>query len=872
MTTLQRYWQRTSQSTAAKRIAYILITLASLFFGQISFAQTIKGIITGIDHEPLFGVSVSIERANTGTITDTGGYFSIKAKKGDFLSISYIGYKTKEIKLANETFVEVSLLASLANLDEVVVTGYTAQKIKEITGSVAVVKPKDLTAVPAGQVEQMLQGRVAGLNVITSGEPGASANIRLHGVGNFGDVAPLYIIDGVPGDINTINPYDIESLQVLKDAGAYAIYGVRGANGVIVVTTKKGQSGKTSITFNSYIGLQEPLKNGLDLLSPQENANLEWIAFKNSGQTPSDPLYGNGPAPVLPDYIFAGSYTNAGLFEGDPSVDPNKYSLTSPVYQIVQFNKTGTDWFHELFNPAFSQNHTITASGGNDNNHYLFSLGYLDQQGTYVNTFLKRITARINTDFNVKNIIHFGENLQLASVNNLQSNGSIWSPLINTPSYMPVYDIKGNWSSLGYYSSGPTSYNPLGLRTLAKDDKNNNWQAFGNAYAEIKFLKYFTARSSIGGSFNYFYAYNYSYGSYDHTTNPSTFTENSGYLSSYTWTNTLNFSKTFFSKHHINALVGTEQVSNYNRSEGGTRNGYFVDDPDYRFLSNGNSVGQNNYSAATTSFLSSFISLFQYGYNDKYFLTGTLRRDGSSIFGPQERFGWFPAISAAWRITQENFLQNLNWLNEFKLRASWGKTGFNGNTDPLNQFTLYGGDAGDAFYDIFGTSNSVVQGFRTVRIGNPGTGWQQDIVGNIGFESILWNGLLSITADYYNKKSSGLLFQLSLPDILGSATRPNANVGDVVNKGIDVLLDSKGKFSKNTSWDVGVTFTTYSNKILKLNEIPYFDTALPFFGQVRNEVGHPMGSFYGYKIIGFFQDSADVSKSPVQPDAKPGRF
>ncbi|MDP9229838.1 MAG: SusC/RagA family TonB-linked outer membrane protein, partial [Bacteroidota bacterium] len=308
-------------------------------------------------------------------------------------------------------------------------------------------------------------------------------------------------------------------------------------------------------------------------------------------------------------------------------------------------------------------------------------------------------------------------------------------------------------------------------------------------------------------------------------------------------------------------------------SQGGSRLGFFTDKPNYRFLPNGDPIGQNNYSAATTSFLSSFISQLDYSFSDKYFFRMTLRRDGSSVFGPQERFGWFPSISGAWRITDENFLKKSKWLTDLKIRASWGKTGFYGNTDPLNQFTLYGGSPGDAFYDIFGTSNSIVQGFRTVRIGNPKTGWQEDIVTNIGFESVLWNGKLSITTDYYKKKSTGLLFQLSLPDILGSAIRPNGNVGNVENHGIDVLLGSKGKFSKNWSWDAAVTFTTYHNKIIKLNDIPYFDVDLPFGGGiVRNQVGHPVGAFYGFKIIGFFQDSADISKSPLQLDAKPGRF
>lgn len=852
---------------------FLLLAFIICFCIASSAQNAITGVVINTNNNPLEAATILNTTTNVVTISAKDGSFSIAATKGDVMQISFIGYAQQQVTIGDDIFLTIQLHEFVSNLDNVVTLGYTKQKVKEITGAVAVVKPKDLTAVPAGQVEQMLQGRVAGLNIITSGEPGASANIRIHGIGNFGDVTPLYVIDGVQGSINNVNPDDIESLQVLKDAGSYSIYGVRGANGVIIVTTKKG-SDKSSLTYNSYIGLQEPLKNGLNLLSPQENANLEWLSFKNSNQTHTDPLYGDKSKPILPDYIFAGSKANEGLFEGDPLVNRDKYSLDSPVYQIVRFNKTGTDWFHELFKPVFSQNHSIAGSGGNNNNHYLFSLGYLDQNGTYVNTFLKRLTARINTDFNIKNIIRFGENLQLAYLNNQQSDGSIWLPLINTPSYLPVYDLKGNWSSLGDPSAGPTTDNPLASQTLKKDDRNNNWQMFGNAFAELKLFKYLTARTSIGGSFNYFYEYNYSYGAYDRSIDPSKFTENSGYLSSYTWTNTLNFSKTFSKKHRINALIGTEAVSNYNRSEGGTASGYFTNNPDYRFLSNGTG-DKTNYSGATYSYLSSFISQLQYAYNDKYFFSGTLRRDGSSIFGPQQRFGWFPSISGAWRITQENFFQDSKWLNEFKLRASWGKTGFDGNTDPLNQFTLYGGDPGTSFYDIFGTSNSLVQGFTVVRIGNPSTGWEQDVVSNIGFESVLWNGFLSITADAYQKKSKGLLFQLSLPDILGSATRPNANVGDVENEGIDILVNSKGNFSKNLGWNADITFTTYKNKIIKLNDIPYFEDVIPFTGSaplVRNEVGHPIGSFYGYKIIDFFNDGADVSKSPVQQDAAPGRF
>ena len=853
-------------------------------FGSIAFAQQkITGIVLSEDNLPLSEATVSVISSGIATTTLSDGSFAINAKTGDVLEISFIGFKTQQIKIGNETGLKIILQATVLSLDDVVVTGYTAQKVKEITGSVAVVKQKELTSVPAGQVEQMLQGRVAGLNVITSGQPGAASNVYIHGIGNFGDVTPLYIIDGIQGNINNLNPNDIESLQVLKDAGAYAIYGVRGANGVIVITTKGGRQGKTKISYDFYAGTTRPLKNGPDLLTPKEIANVKWLALKNSGQVgangnPSDPFYGNGASPVLPDYFIAGD--NQGLFANDPGVNPDLYNIdftSNPIYQIVKTNKEGTDWFHELFHPAFSQNHTLAISGAHEKNKYLFSLGYLNQQGTALNTHLKRYTARINTEFSLNKNIRIGENLQLSDRDNIgiDRDPFIFNELtqsIITQPIIPVYDIKGGWAHLD-----PTYFdqNAVALRTLAKDDKANYWEVFGNAYAEANFLKYFTARSSFGGSLVNYYLHEYTFLTYEPLANGlpnNAFRESSGYRRSWTWTNTLKFSRTFGNDHRVNALIGVEAISNYNREVGGKRVGFFINDVNYRFLSNGDPGTQSNYSFAGTSTLHSFLSRVDYGFKEKYFLTGTMRRDGSSIFSPRHRYGWFPSVSAAWRIMEEEFLKRFDWLTDLKLRASWGKTGFFGNTDPFNQYTLYGGSIGNAYYDINGTSSTPVQGFRAVRLGDPNTGWQDDIVTNIGFESIFWNGLLSVTADLYKKRAKGLLFPVALPDVLGGAAPPNTNVGIVQNTGVDILLGSRYRFSGGWSSDLTLTLTTYKNKIIKLTDLRYFIPSLEVRDFVRNEVDHPASSFYGYKIIGFFKDASDVSRSPVQDAAAPGRF
>ncbi len=299
-----------------------IYVLAIIFCLQVITAHTqerITGKVTDNDGLPLRGATVIMKGSALGTETDSSGAFNIHGAKGDLLLISFVGYQTLEITLSSDNFLIVHLQKSINNLNEVVVSGYVAEAVKDITGSVAIVKPKELTAVPAGQVESMLQGRVAGMNVITQATPGAGTLISIHGYGNFGDVSPLYIVDGSPADINNLNPDDIQSVVVLKDAGSAAIYGVRGANGVIEVTTKKGKAGKTQINFDNYLGYQIPLKNGYDVLNPQQMAEVTWNAYKNSGQPLSDPQYGNGAIPVLPDYVLAGSV--GGLFEGDPATN-----------------------------------------------------------------------------------------------------------------------------------------------------------------------------------------------------------------------------------------------------------------------------------------------------------------------------------------------------------------------------------------------------------------------------------------------------------------------------------------------------------------------------------------------------------------------
>jgi TonB-linked SusC/RagA family outer membrane protein len=860
------------------------LTLGVIFLSLFAFAQRqVNGKVTGsADKQPVAGATVSVKGTALAVQTNTDGNFTINVPNDrSVLVVSSVGFKTVEMKAVTGSAMSVSLDVATSNLDEVIVTGYTTQKVKEVTGAVAVVKPKDLTAVPAGQTEEMLQGRVAGLNVINTGQPGEGAQISLQGIGSFGDTRPLYIIDGVQGDINALNPADIESVQVLKDAGSAAIYGVRGANGVIVITTKRGKAGRPTISYDSYVGTQRPLDKGWGLLNTKERAALYDLAVANTPGAPHNfAQYGPGPTSIIPYYIIAGN--KYGVTDpNDPAANLSLYNNNygaGPIYLIAKANQQGTDWFHELFKPAFQTNHTISASGGTDKGRYLFSLGYLDQQGTFINTYLKRYTARLNTEFNVKNNIRVGENLLVTYRDNpktgILGETNIGMTYREQP-IIPVHDLGGGYGGSSAKDLG-NAQNPVANAERSKNDKGYDISVFGNVYAEVDFAKYFTARTSFGGTVDNFYYYYWGYRTYENKENngSNSFSENAGFNRGYTWTNTLAFNKVFLNDHSVKVLVGTEAQDNVGRGVGGSRINFFLDDPNYRVLSNGSPIGQNNYSYESSSSLLSYFGRLDYAYKEKYLLTGTFRRDGSSVFGVKSRNGNFPSFSAAWRVTEESFAKGISWLTDLKIRGSWGVLGFAGNTPPYNQYTLFGGDPGTSYYDINGVSTSVVQGFRATSIGNPSTGWQKDHKTDVGFDAILWNGKFSVSADYFKKKSEGLLFPLQLPAYLGGASAPFVNVGNMENHGVELLLGSKGNIvSKDWKYDITATVTTYRNKILSIPGSDYFyDAGLRNGNAVREEVGHPFSAFYGYKVVGIFQTAADVAKAPTQADAAPGRF
>ena len=854
----------------------VSMLLLCLLMSVAVYAQTqISGKVVGADDsQPIAGASVLIKGNTTnGAITGADGTFRLTVGSNAVLVISYIGYQAQEVNVGSQTTFNISLVPSTTTLGEVVVTGYSAERKKDITGSVSVVDVKALKSIPSGSAVQALQGQAAGVNVISSGAPGSPSNIFVRGITSFGNTQPLVLVDGVQAELNDVSSDDVESIQVLKDAGAAAIYGVRGSNGVIVVTTKKGKSGQPVISYDAYYGSQQPLKgNVFNLLNSTDFARLTKVAYPTTG------LFQNG----LPDFTYRGPGATGVGKAGDAAVDPSKYNFDANNpgrnYLIQSVNKEGTDWFHELFKPAAMTSHNLTASGGTDKSNYMVSLGYFNQQGTMLKSYLERYSARINTQFKIKNNIRVGENVYMFYKRNPGfDNLSTGNPIAWTYRAMPtipVYDIRGNY---GGTFAGPelgSSSNPVAVQMNTVNNKTNAWNVIGNVYAEVDFLKHFTARTSFGGSIDNQYATNFNFTPYNNSegnTNPNSFSEIALYNSNTMWTNTLTYTNSF-GKNNLKVIVGSEAIRNYGRYLIGSASRLFSTNFDYLSLSNG-TINITNGSSAYNNTLFSIFSRVDYSFDDKYLVGVTVRRDGSSRFGANRRYGIFPSVSLGWRLTGEEFLKDVAWLNELKLRASYGVLGSQNNVSPQNAYTLFGGTFANAYYDI-GGNGALAQGFAQTSIGNPNTGWEENIVTNIGLDGTILNNKLDVSVEYYKKSINGLLFSQPLPATAGGATAPTVNIGDIQNKGVDLALTYRQTISPSLKFSIGANITTYQNKVVNTPNPGYFDGANTqnLGNVVRNQIGQPVSSFFGYKVIGLFKNDAEVTSSPTQTGAAPGRF
>lgn len=882
------------------------LILLLVFASSVAMAQrVVTGTVLDEYDVGLPGVSVLVKGTTTGTATDIDGKFSLNVPNDQaVLVFSFIGYAKIEQVVGNRSVVNVKMKPDEQTLTELVVTGYTIDSRRETTGAIATVDPKDLTVIPTGNIEQTLQGRVSGVTVITNGQPGTSSIIRVRGFGAFGGNEPLYVVDGVPvGSTDFLNPDDIESTTVLKDAAAASIYGARAANGVIIYTTKRGRRGnqKLRVDYNGMFGLTTP-GQGLDMMNPQDFATFTWLAETNQaridGRSPnySHPQFGTGATPVLPYYINVGGAAGvSGPFSPQRieeerakyNIDPTK----GPVYQLVRAaTGEGTDWYQALTRNAPLNRHSIGLNGGSESSRFFIGMGYQDQAGIMIVNNFRRLTFRANSEFDVTKKFRIGENFQATYRQVLGQQGGTGGRGVSDdendilqafrmPSIIPVYDEFG-----GYAGTAARGFNnprnPVANRDGQRDNRNFNANVFGNIYAEYDLMEDLRFRSSIGGQYNNYYYWGYSRLQYENSENNSAFgyNEGSGFNFAWTFTNTLSWKKTF-DKHAFDVILGQEALNTgAGRNIDASGQNPFSRDPDF--------VNISNLPVSTRQVNSglfrgvNFYSLFgrvNYTFNDKYLFSAVVRRDGSSRFGANNRYGVFPAFSAAWRLSSEQFLQSATWIDDLKIRGGWGQMGNSNNVDPNNQFSLFGGTVGASSYDIGGTNSSAIIGFRRTRIGNPNAQWETAVTQNIGFDGTFFNGRLDVIFDWWRKDTKDLLFTVPIPLTAGSnAAAPAVNIGEMLNRGLDLLVTTRGNLSSSLTYELTVTGSTLKNEIVSLAPgleiITSVNPAYRGIRPIRNQVGQPLSTFFGYKVVGLFQSQEDVNSHATQAGAAPGRF
>lgn len=868
-----------------------VLSLLLCFSLQLAAQRSVSGTVTDDSTKtPIAGATVSLKGSKRGTSTNSDGKFTISVPTGNAtLQVSYIGYDPTEITVGDRTTVNASLTASKTAMSEIVVTGYSSQAKRDITGSVSVVNTKELVSVPGSNVESLLQGRAAGLTVGTSGIPGAGSNVRIHGYSTFGNNEPLYVVDGTRvTSISDVNPGDIESLQVLKDASAASVYGSAAAGGVIIITTKKGKPGPPKVNYESYYGWQKFNKR-LDLMNTEEYGQYLYLLQKNGGNLDADGNFvhgqyagptGKSPQPIIPEYIYAGGGLpggkTGGIAAGDPAADASLYKLdlfdvNGPgTYQIVRANKQGTDWIGAIMQEAPIHNQQLRVSGGTENAKYLFGLNYFDQKGIIYTTGYKRYSIRANTSFNIKDRIRVGEYLQVNFINRTGTNAFINQDEGNPLSFayrqqpiIPVFDIAGNYAGTRGSNLGNAN-NPYAILDRRKDATDRRIGIIGSIFAEIDFLKHFTFRSNLGmdyGNISNFVFLKPVYENAEGRGGNGSFNEGAGYAYLLTWYNTVNFQKTIGDAHKIGALVGTEIVQDQGRFISGNTTNYFSFDREFWQLGatlNPTPFGTSSEYKARK--YSPVIAKVDYSFMDRYLFSASFRRDGSSeAFGPANKYGNFNAFSLGWRISEEKFMQRASFINDMKLRFGYGKLG-NDNINSYGFLTSFVTN-NDAAYPINGTNTNITPGVRHLSIANPNIKWEETATTSVGLDATLFDNRLLVTLDVYNRETTDLLFEKELdPSLYGGriATQP-VNIGSMNNKGIDLYLSYKGGDSRTFRYDASLTFSLYRNKVGTLAD-PFFEgdrQRIESFN--RSVTGRPLSSFFGYMIDGFYDNAEELA-------------
>lgn len=811
-----------------KTFLYVLLMLVTAIGAQAGNITVNGTVLSKSDGEPLIGATVLSEALKTGASTDIDGHFTLSVPEGSKLTVSYVGFIAAVVDAQPE--LTVYLTEDSAVLDEVVVVGYSAEKKSDLTGSVSVVKMKDVSDTPTGNVIQALQGRVAGMNITTDGTPGGLiTGTSIRGASSFrGDAnGPLYVIDGVmtrenPGTI--LNSNDVESIQVLKDAASASIYGAQAANGVIIITTKRARKGECNVTFDATLTLQT-YNSGLDMLDADQWGEVYWSAYKYSyNTTPNSELYGNGATPRLQPYLNLNGVT----------VDPRN-----------------TDWEKEIHRTALMQTYSVGLSKGSENGASSLSLSWLDHDGIIKGSDFKKANARFSSDYGfLNNRLRAGGNVTVNWWRQHNAPGGAEENAIKMHPARTVYDSEGNYNDQVGYGLNDT---PNIIRQINEEANNRHeyWRVFGNVFLSVEPVKNLVIKTNFG--------INYHNGT-DKTFTPANLRDKTNYLRQYSsktvdwvWTNTAQYNIDF-SKNSVMALAGVEAKKNHFEDMWGEGRGFGVEFDDYLYLGNA-TYGKNTGSGASDYSMFSVFGKVNYSWDDKYLISATIRRDASSRLSSEHNYDWFPSVSAGWRISQESFMEGCrSWLTDLKIRGAYG---VNGNDIIANDafYAKYYMDINKSAYPLNGKDLSA--GALRSRSTNPDLTWEKTYQTNVGFDASLLNNRLSVSFDYFHKKTKDMLVEKPYIATIGEGGYCWYNGGSMINRGFEISAEWRQSVNRDFSYNIGLNVTVMKNKVTDLMDDIYYSWG-GGNGIDKSIVGHALGSWMGYKTDGIFRTQQEV--------------
>lgn len=783
--------------------------------------KRITGVVLDKNGEPIIGANVVVKGTTSGTITDVDGKYVLEVSDGAVLQISYIGYNPAEVKVGKENVIRIVLHEDTQALDEVVVVGYGTQKKVNLTGAVGSVRPEDMGDVQTNSVSSMIKGHLSGVQITqNSGTPGSGSTIRIRGVGTLGADEkndPLLVVDGQAVDygIETIDPNDIASVSVLKDASSAAIYGSRAANGVILLTTKRGAKGIGKLSVNSYVSVQSMIKD-YDVLNAEEYAMLQNEAYKNAGLTP----------------VFA---------------DPASYGR-------------GTDWMNEITQSAITQEYNVNFSKGADLSNYYISGTFYSQDGIIKNTGYDRASFRFNGDATILPKLKVGNSVALTW--NQSYGNSVLGTAMAAPPTMPVKKEDGSWGEPG---RGEGGVNPVYMSELYKGNKTQAWRALANLYAEYQILDElkFKVTGAIDFTANNKRAYYPKVSVIGEYTDFSDQKLEDNMSLGYTWQNDylLYFNKDW-EKHHLDAMAGLSLQANQDKAVNGIVRG-FLNDEEYMQILN---AGQRDWRATGGLERWSMLSYFgnvNYNFMSRYLFSFNMRVDGSSRFGKNNKYGYFPSGSVAWRINSEEFMEDVSWVSNLKLRASYGSLGnqeiglysFLDQLD-VNQWALFGDGA------------VRTPGVSSLSLIDPNIKWETTTITNIGIDLGVLDNTLSLVAEYYIKDTKDILLSYPIPSTVGK-NAPTVNAGKVRNTGFEMELRYNNRFG-DLSLNASLIYGYNHNEVRGLIKEQNFLTTTTSNVVRRSEIGHPINSIYGYVMEGIYQTEEEIANSPSWPKAEVG--